>query len=369
MRREDMFSAMKLLKYLKVAVRAAGREYLVDRYKSVARSIKVSQYLSLDASKVKGQYVLSTEKGVFLIDNGRALHVFPYRTYGIALHNDDFYLSSVRGEHNSIFKARLPTPLEQLVPGTRISFQEIYYLKAHTTERIHQICIHQNQLVITKPSANAIVFLNLTTGEEEFEIRPFVDSFGIPISGDHNHINSVFSCGEVLLFGAYRAGDGSLIGAYHNGKITAYHAGNIGLHGAYISGQDLYYGDTFGSEGEGKGYLIINNKRFDESHFQSGDGFCVRGVCQSREELLIGHSHKGPRAKRFEGPAFLLRCNKDHVVPFAAIYDIMRMDGTYFDKPPHVTSWDEVNRLLQDILGDPVYECRIQGESFHTPPN
>jgi hypothetical protein len=361
-----MFIAMKLLKYLKVAVRAAGREYLLDRYKSVARSIKVSQYLSLDALKVKGQYVLSTEKGVFLINSDRLLHTFPYRTYGIALHNDDFYLSSVRGEHNSIFKARLPTSLEQFVPGTRISFEEIYCLKAHITERIHQVCIHQNQLVITKPSANAIVFLNLTTGEEEFEIRPFVDSFGIPvISGDHNHINSVFSCGEVLLFGAYRAGGSSLIGAYHNGKITGYRAGNEGLHGVYVSGQDLYYGDTFGSEGEGKGYLIVNNKRFDESHFQSGDGFCVRGVCQSGEELLIGHSHKGPRAKRFEGPAFLLRCNKDHVeeciqMPFAAIYDIMKMDGTYFDKSPHVTSWDEVNRLLQDILGGPIYECRIQ---------
>jgi len=356
-------TAMKLLKYLKAAARSAGREYLLDRYlKSAICSVKVGQPLPLDVSSIRGRYILSTEKGIFLIIDDQLLNIFPYRTYGIALRGGDLYLSSIYGEHNYIFKTELSILLEHLAPGDQVFFREIYHLKADIPARIHQIGIHQDQLAVAKTSANAVAFLNLVTGEEESEIQPFVDFFGMPISGDHNHINSVFSCGEVLLVGAYRAGDGSFIGAYHQGKITGYRAGNEGLHGVYISDTDLYYGDTFGSEG--KGYLMINNEPFDEPFFQSGDGFCIRGVCQSGKERLVGHSHKGPRARRFDGPAFLLRCNQDQVeecieMPFAAIYDIMNTDGTYFDRPPLTTSWNEINQLLQATLGDPIYEHRI----------
>ena len=107
---------MKLLGYAKAAVRAAGRAYLLDRYlRSAGRSNAVRECPTATELPVKGAYVLSTEKGVFLIRDGLLLQIFPHRTYGIALHRDAFYLSSVRGEHNYVFKARLPTPLEQLI--------------------------------------------------------------------------------------------------------------------------------------------------------------------------------------------------------------------------------------------------------------
>ena len=77
--------------------------------------------------------------------------------------------------------------------------------------------------------------------------------------------------------------------------------------------------------------------------------------------MLIGHSHKGVRAKRFGGPAYLLVCNPDRVeqcieMPFAAIYDILSTEGRHFDQEPAVTTWDEVNALLSSILGDAIYE-------------
>jgi len=358
---------MNLASYAKAAVRAAGRAYLLDRYvRSAERSNRVRACSFDGASRIKGSYVVSTEKGVFLIRDGRLAQIFPHRTYGIALHDDVLYLSSVRGAHNSLFKARLPVSLDRLAPGTRLRFREIFHLEAPINERIHQICVHREHLTVSKTSENAIALIGLASDQEELVVRPFVDRFGESVGGDHNHVNSVFSCGEVLLFGAYRAGGHALIGAYQDGRIVGYQARNKGLHGVYVSGRDLYYGDTFGSEG--KGYLIVNQGRFDEEYFRAGEGFCVRGVCRSGGEMLIGHSHKGPRAKRFEGPACLLVCRGEHVtecieMPFAAIYDIMSTDGKYFEQGPAVTTWDEVNRLLTSVLGDPIYEHAIPGES------
>jgi hypothetical protein len=315
-----------------------------------------------DFSAFAGDYLVSGDRGVHAIIGGELLKLFGTRTFGIAVRGREFFTACSNDHYSSICRTTLP---ETIAPGERMKFTEIFRASTSKSGRIHQIGFFKGQLAVAHTDANAILFLNPESGEVISQCEPFRDHFGAPITGDHNHINSVSQCGECLLFCAYRAGRHSLLCVLHDNHVKGYPVRNTGAHDIHITGETLYYSDTFGRPiadgGDECGYLMKDNRPVDEAYFSKPPGRALRGIAAQGGELLVGHSHKGPRAKRYKGKGSIIRIVDDRVageaeVPFAQLYDIMRLDGRHFDEPPSVGTWDEVNGLLEAVLGPCVYE-------------
>ncbi|MEO5802492.1 MAG: hypothetical protein ABIR24_03115 [Verrucomicrobiota bacterium] len=349
------------------AIRKSARNIYRDRrlFKAVNSVSRVKKLSFPDLKTFCGHYLISSDQGVFAIQDGQMLQLIQRDTYGIAVREGELFIACSNDNYSSVCKCALP---ESLRPGGSLKFSEIFRVPINKSGRIHQIGFYNDALAVAQTCSNSIVFLNPSSGEILSECRPFRDRFGTAIGGDHNHINSISQCGECLLFCAYKAGPTAMIGLLHENRVKGYPIRNKGAHDVYLSGKTLYYSDTFGGtftdESSECGFLMANKIRVDEEFFNKPPGFAIRGVSQRGPELVVGHSHKGPRAKRFDGNGALFRIVENKVVqtvktPFAQVYDIVRMDGKHFDAPPDFLRWDEINPFLESILGAPIYEMRL----------
>jgi hypothetical protein len=318
-----------------------------------------------------GKYFFSSDRGIYFLADGAMLKLLDGHTYGIALRDGVLFTATDDGSYSQVLRCELPDKLDA---GQKLIFEPIY--QTHITERgsrIHQIAWFNDSLAVSQTSTNSIVLLSPHTGEVEQEIIPLRDENGQPRSGDYNHLNSVSQCGEVLLFCAYSAnyradGDTALLGLVCDNKVKGYTVKHRGAHDFYIAGRSVYYCDSLGSKNgsplDDCGFLKINNQPFAPEYFGKPPGYFVRGMCRQGDEFIIGHSHKGTRKKRFEGTGSLLRCNESSVLeevsaPFAQIYDFLSPEGTTFPEAPGVTTWDEVNQLMESIFGAPEYQMEL----------
>lgn len=323
---------------------------------AVNSAFTVEEVKGADFGNVTGDYLISGDRGVHAIVGGRFLRLSEVRTFGIAVRNGMLWCAASGDRYSSICRAALPTQLE---PGQRLKFEEIHRAPTSKNGRYHQICFIDDRLAVTATDNNAILFLDPMSGETIAECLPFRDHFGVPMSGDHNHINSVSQCGECLLFCAYKAGKRALLCVLHGDRVKAYPISNVGAHDIHLEGRNLWHSDTFGHPeddgGDGCGYPMKNNRPVDAEFFSKPPGKVMRGIAGTGEELLVGHSHKGPRAKRYDGNGSIIRLVGEKVieetaVPFSQVYDILRLDGRHFDAPPAIGTWDEINGLFTSIL-------------------
>ena len=346
------------------AVRRAFARNLRDRafVKAVASQTTVTEVKGDGFRDVTGDYLISGDRGVHAVVGGRLLRLSGTRTFGIAVRDGILYCAASDDRYSSICRAALPAVLE---PGKTLEFEEIQRAATSKNGRYHQIGFVGNRLAVAATERNAILFLNPEDGTTVAECFPFRDRFGDPVLGDHNHINSVSECGECLLFCAYKAGKHALLCVLHNDRVKAYRIDNRGAHDVYIEGRNLWHSDTFGVPaelgGDDCGYVMKNNRRVDADFFSTPPGKVVRGIAGTGEELLVGHSHKGPRSKRYEGKGSIIRLVGDKVVnetpvSFAQVYDILRLDGRHFDESPAFGTWEEVTTHFTSILGPCVYE-------------
>jgi hypothetical protein len=333
--------------------------------KSLNAESKITAVPGFDFKVFSGDYLVSGDRGIYAIRDGKLLNLFGTRTFGIAIRGTELFTASSNDHYSSICKAVLP---DQIAPGASLKFTELFRTPTSKSGRIHQIGFFNDQLAVAHTDANAILFLNPETGDVISQCQPFRDHFGLPIGGDYNHINSVSQCGECLLFCAYRAGENSLICVLHENRVKGYAVPNTGAHDIHLTGETLYYSDTFGrpvsAGGDECGYLMANGHRVDEAYFSKPPGRAVRGIAGSGDELLVGHSHKGPRAKRYKGSGSVFRIVggkvvHEVVVPFSQVYDILRLDGRHFEEPPRFKTWDELNRFLSATLGPCAYEREL----------
>jgi hypothetical protein len=315
--------------------------------------------------QVSGNYLISGDTGIHAIQDGVLLRLFGTRSYGIAVRGNELFAASSNDHYSSIHKALIP---KEFSDGDTLRFSEIFRIGTNKKGRVHQIAFFNDQLAVTHTYANTILFLDPESGSVISECKPFRDHFGWPIEGDHNHINSLSQCGECLLFSAYRAGTRSLIGAIYGDDVKGYAVDHVGIHDVYVTGKMIYYSDTFGDPvstgGDDCGFLMANNRRVAEDCFSRPPGRAIRGIANVGNELLVGHSHKGARSKRYEGNGGLFRIidgkvADEIVLPFAQVYDLMRTDGRHFEEPPHFEKWEELNEFLSSTLGPCVYEQRI----------
>jgi len=313
-------------------------------------------------ARVTGQYLVTCERGLFAIQGGRMYQLFAGDTFGLAVRGDEIFVASSTNLVSRVIRAKVQG---SIAAGTPVRCDEVYSVRASKHSRIHQLGVFERWLAVCQTSTNSIVLLDPATGTVERQIHPMVDAVGTPVTLDHNHLNSVSQCGEVLLFCLYRAAAGSMLGVLHAGRVAGYALRNVGAHDVHVSGHTVYYSDTFGEtytrRGVENGFLMVNDRRFDEAFFGGARGYAVRGVSQSGDELLIGHSHKGPRRTRFKGHGALLRCAggavaEEIALPFSQVYDIAQVSGRHFDAPPAVTTWDGVTALFESVFGKPIYE-------------
>lgn len=308
-------------------------------------------------SELDERYFVTTEQGIFLIGPGEGRLLTRCGGYGFGFYKDMAYFSIDKDGVSSV--CSLPREL-LLDKGTfrKDKYSHILYEvpTKSSNGRIHQLTITvDGHLLFANTGRNSIVRLAPETGDIE-EITPFPDRFGEPILDDHNHINSVVEYDGMIFFVAYKAGDKSLIGCIKGPEAKGFFYENQGGHDIYKTNSGFLFLDTFG---QGKGHAITENGRIYTEFLGQGTGYVLRGGAGNNAEWILGHSHKGPRKKRFEGRGGLIVIKQDRCsyveLPAAQIYQIIRYDGHFFDYSHNEKSLLE---CLISYFGEPGYTAR-----------
>lgn len=311
-----------------------------------------------------GTYLVSTNSGLYRIAGDRVRRVLGGHFYGIAVSPEYFYVATYFGTASAVLRGRL----SDLASGQAGRAMELIYLidVASTHSRIHQIYFANGILYIANTGKNAILEYDEAQGRLCRESYPFVDHFDAPVKYDNNHINGVARYHDYTVFSAYRAGPGSLIGVIdRDGLVTGYRYRNIGVHEIFVDHDDIYFCDTFGDKSEpDKGGCLIHSRGRYSGIFDQSPGWIIRGLSgNARDELLVGHSHKGERSKRYKGNASLLLFRDGQLVtefagmPWAQTYQITMADGRAVipDDSREPIDVETLKQTLQSLLGDPVY--------------
>jgi hypothetical protein len=325
--------------------------------------------IGLDA-QLRNSYFVTTDKGIFHISS-RVCRLLTNRPgYGIAIAGDKIYFSyesmALKGKNKRSSSKVIGTNYNDIVSGYYFSNQnlknaEILFDLPFTSNngRIHQITYSRfentPELLIAASEDNSIVKIDLRNLKIT-KIYPFCDLFGASIKRfDHNHINSVIKIEDAIYFVAYKAGDSSLIGYIKNGVVFGWQVSPKGYHDFFPRMTGFITCDTFGEKESGR--VITENGCLLERFFEI-NSFAPRGVGGDQEELIIGHSHKGPRSKRFAGNGGLIIIQKDREpryveLPASQIYQIIRTDGITFDFLEHFSDL-ETKKSLNKCFGSPM---------------
>lgn len=315
---------------------------------------------------LNGSYYITTDKGLFFIEDSKLFKILDGAFYGIAFSDEYYYLSAYFGKLSTVVRGRL----DDLKACCSSNAMEPVYTTqvASTNSRIHQVFFANGTLYIADSGRNTIVEYDEHSGRLTQETAPFLDQFGYPIYYDNNHINSVAAYNDYLIFTAYRAGSGSMIGVVKDGKVVGFRYPNIGVHDVFVTDQNFFFCDSFGVGAPDQGgALICSHGPFSEVFSQS-PGWIVRGIAGDPQgELLVGHSHKGDRRKRFRGNGALLlfqdcKFRQELTMPYwSQTYQIIQADGQFVNCSEKMRSmtYDSLLQKLTHFLNDSLYEENV----------
>lgn len=311
-----------------------------------------------------GRYIVSTEKGIYLLAKEGWRRVSRVPAFGIALADDDIYLASWQGLSTMVLKGRRDALTK---PGMRFGWENIYETPTiDDAGRIHQIATLGDSLWIANTAKNTYTKIDRHTGRWQANLCPFRCSFGHAINSDHNHVNSVYPKPGFLLFTAFKANRESVFGLAGNGLIRLYMWRNMGAHDCIFRGADFIFSDSYRFWDKQKGGgVVLNGSPLFAEYFDANPCYFVRGLAGSGEEMIIGNSFHGDRETRFQGTGMLLRALGSSIVSHAdmdaaQIYDILCEDGRHFDKPCSISTFEEASKILEIALGAPVEEFPLR---------
>ena len=316
--------------------------------------------------KIKGyfnnSYMITSEKGVFLLNGKTIKRLYATHTFGIAVDSHHVFLACSDELETFVIKFDKNKFIKGGCVGQRLFSKYI----SDPGSRIHQISLTSNTVWLACTFDNTITEIDKNTGELIKKLAPFKDEFGLPIILDHNHINSVFCVGKSVLFVAYKVNNSSMIFIMDDDYITGYKYPNIGVHDIIIDGETFYFSDTFGernSINQG-GAVIFNGSIMNPEIFSQSPGYIVRGIAGKASEMIVGHSHKGLRSERYKGKAKIIQiCNTklENIMDmtFSQIFDIVTLEGRKVDNDHTSPSSLEINANLSKSLGKPVFERKI----------
>lgn len=311
-------------------------------------------------------YYITSEKGVFRLDRSGFHRIHKIPTYGMALFGDWVFFSFIArfdGDHSLVVRGDREALTES---GRKFHFQEVYRIRCQTThERIHQVSRGTDCIWVANTGRNTLLRIDPESCAVLSEIPLFTDRFGHRVLHDQNHVNSVAQYGDNVLFTAYRAGERSLIGVMDDTSIIGYAYPHVGIHDICLGDGNFLFCDTFGKPGsETGGVPVTRDGPLDPDFFAKPPGYVVRGVAGCEDEMLIGHSHKGTRAKRFKGHGSLLLVRKGKVAAVSAVkpaqvYQIITENGDFLERPQKPVKPEDLHSMLTHVLGDPVYHARV----------
>ena len=351
-----------MLDAMKPALREAGKAFLDEL--ALQRALHQRGICRLEApaaTEIDGRYLVTSELGIYRLDKDGIAKVFDLPTFGIAAWRDYLYLGIQQGAYTSVLRVSRKALGK---PGARLECKLVYRLRVgRTNERIHQLCASDDFVWVANTGRNTLLRIDPNADDAIEEYTVFLDRFGAPIHSDVNHINSVHSHGNCLLFVAYKIGKQSMIGILHDGQIEGYAYPRKGVHDIYLTREGFMFSDTFGENTDEKGGVPVTEKGpMDPERFAKPPGYIVRGIAGQGSEMIIGHSHKGKRAKRFEGRgALLIYRDRSFVteltMPCSQVYQIMREDGKTLDGPDAVLDVEQVRRRISGSLGEVIYRA------------
>lgn len=302
----------------------------------------------------------TSNKGLFRIDSDGIYRLSSMPMYGCAITREHVFMVAQIHKRSMLVRGDLASRELTSMSNPLI----LYESRANSTnERIHQINIGAGFLWVANTGRNSILKVDLVSGQVLSEIWPFTDEFGEPFICDQNHINSVNAYGDFIVFTAYKAGGRSLVGLIDcDMNVTGFHYKNKGVHDIYIEEGDFYICDTFGDADEESGGSVITRRGcLAGDVFKGAPGYITRGLVKSGDQIIVGHSHKGVRSKRFKGNGSLLLIRNEKLqseikMPFAQTYQLFRSDGLSFDPVPDLSS-SAVLGMFRERLDSPAYSA------------
>lgn len=338
------------------------RLWRLKRFLESKSSVSRGNAVSL-SQRLIGDYLISTDLGIYRACSDRLEQIFPFCTFGISVDKGVLYAVVTEGRWSFVIRALMVQHENErlsLKNAGLLYKSETYY----HNERFHQIHVRNGRLAIANTRSNSITFIDSENGKHIVDIYPLNDASGFPIKSDHNHINSVFQAGDITFFVAHNGGMlGSLVGYIYGDYVRASCFPNRGVHDIIPTDRGLVISDTFGSskvDHRNGGNLIYEGRPLLT---QKPDeiGYMIRGVAGIGEEMLVGHSYHGKRKDRFKGSGGLLVFKQEKLVafekvPFAQVYDIVRIDGKKLDVEREKLSASEAEQLLVSTVGPICYE-------------
>jgi hypothetical protein len=311
---------------------------------------------------VEGRYIVSSDRGLYAVSRNRLDLLAAVPAFGFARAGERFYVATWRGRSSFV----LSGSAEALLAGRDCGWQEIYSVDTQSDAgRIHQIAAHGDALWLANTALNTLTKINRHNGSWMANIAPFLCAHGHPIIVDHNHVNSLFPQERYLLFTAFRINRRAAFGLVGDGRAQVFAYRNMGVHDCIITGGSLIFSDSYRFWDGGGGCVVIDGSLIDPSYFDETAAHFVRGIAGEGDEMLIGNSYAGDRQTRFLGNGSLMLARGGKVthavaVPFAQVYDILREDGTHFDRAAGPASFGEASALLAGIFGPAVEEFALK---------
>jgi hypothetical protein len=308
---------------------------------------------------VEGRYLVSSDRGVFEVSANRIRHLSKVPCFGLAREGGDIYLATWTTRDTLILRGGI----RESATGLSIArLTEIFRAPTLTEAgRIHQIGVCGDALWICNTAANTLTKVDRRSGAFRANVAPFRCSFGHPITGDHNHVNSVFPQSRWLLFAAFKINRRGAFGLIGDGECRLWAHRNMGVHDCIIAGDELWFSDSyrFWDQTGGHGCVYRGREMFDPIHFEQTPNNFVRGIAGHGPERVFGNSFAGDRTSRFSGSGNLLLARGNRVThridfPGAQVYDIIRADGRRFDELPARNDFRAVAELMDQVFGPPV---------------
>lgn len=345
--------------------RAARHAFRDARARSSALAVRnqAKTIETFDSGIVEGAYFVTTERGLLEYRRGTIRRIFSFPAYGIAFDSRHLFVAAWLGRRSCLLRGDASALHE---PGRSFGFEEIYALDVtESNARIHQIFLRDGVLFVANTGRDTILRISADTGEIVEEIPVFFDSFGSPIIYDNHHLNSVSVYGSTILFVAYAAGDGSLLGVFdaEARSIEGFRYRNRGVHDLFLTNGGFIGCDTFACKeaSDRHGCVFDEQGAIDGDFWRSRRAF-PRGIAGSDGEWLVGSSFEGSRKERFKGRGEIFvfgeRRNRAALpLPASQVYQIIRDDGVFIEGPEDCRP-DEIRKCLTSALGEPVYQVK-----------
>jgi hypothetical protein len=313
--------------------------------------------------------LVTTNRGLYLLDSGVWRCLLPVVCFGVARHDDRLFLGASAGVHSFVLAAKIVGP-DGIGALRDLRIIARYETRYHN-ERVHQIAFDPGGNVVhcANSRRNSLLAVDAAGGGVLDEKHLFADCAGGTITADLNHVNSVTMNGGILLFTAHSTGEGGALGFVADDRVRAYGYPARGIHDVVIHDGGIMFTDSFRDNAAADRPQAHGAIRYRGGEYLSqaletvgGPKLVLRGLAMQAGTLVVGVSAYAPREERFTETGGGLAVFRDGALlglvegPFAQTYDILPVDGHRTDAAGPARSVAELDALFRRDVGPPFYE-------------